>query len=71
MNNGKIKFQGIIFAVVTPFAHNGDIDKKLFVDNIQRVMEEGAGARVNFEKMCLHRWTCHHPHAGRTCPANE
>ena len=44
MNNGKIKFQGIIFAVVTPFAHNGDIDKKLFVDNIQRVMEEGAGA---------------------------
>ncbi|MGK0149627.1 dihydrodipicolinate synthase family protein [Pseudomonas putida] len=43
MNNGKIKLSGSIVAVVTPFTESGDIDASLFVENIQRLMEEGAG----------------------------
>ena len=42
MNNGKVNWTGNFPAVVTPFAKDGAIDDKKFVENIELLVSEGA-----------------------------
>lgn len=46
MNNGKVSWRGSFPAVVTPFKKDGSINDKLFVENLELLLEEGAAGFV-------------------------
>lgn len=41
MDNGKVDWKGSFVAVVTPFAKDGAIDERRFVENLELLMSEG------------------------------
>jgi 4-hydroxy-tetrahydrodipicolinate synthase len=46
MNNAKVDWTGSYVAVVTPFASNGEIDRRAFIDNIEYLLGHGADGIV-------------------------
>lgn len=46
MNNEKVNWSGNFPAVVTPFTKNGDIDGPRYLENIERMLSEGANGII-------------------------